>query len=70
MNDSKLPIANVELEKDKKRNLEQRLEFIDEYAEWVKKTPNQVWSEQQKKMIDSVLKSADKIEKEDVKVVG
>lgn len=70
LDDSSLPIANMELEKDKERNLEQRMEFIDEYAEWVKKTPNGVWSKQQKRMIDSVLKSADKIEKEDVKVVG
>ncbi|UCH88942.1 MAG: hypothetical protein JSV49_12020 [Thermoplasmata archaeon] len=41
-----------ELEDDKKRNFEERLKFIDLYVEWLKKTPNSVWSKQQKKLID------------------
>jgi hypothetical protein len=41
-----------ELAKDKKRNLRERLEFIDAYVEWLKKTPNDVWSRQQKSTIE------------------
>ena len=41
-----------ELKKDKKRNFEERLKFIDLYVEWLKKTPNEVWSRQQNKLID------------------
>jgi len=37
-----------ELAKDKERNFKERLEFIDAYVEWLKKTPNKVWSKQQK----------------------
>ncbi|MFW5946349.1 MAG: hypothetical protein ACOCTN_05710 [Candidatus Natronoplasma sp.] len=57
-----------DIEEDRKKNLEERLRFIEEYARWVKRTPNEVWSEQQKEMIDSVLKSADEIEKEGVEL--
>ena len=28
------------------RNRQQRLEFVDFYANWLKKTPNKVWSKQ------------------------
>ncbi|MBI4045042.1 MAG: hypothetical protein HY392_05015 [Candidatus Diapherotrites archaeon] len=42
-----------ELEEDKKRNHEQRLEFVRIYAKWVKKTPNKVWSKQHKEFIDN-----------------
>jgi hypothetical protein len=41
-----------ELEEDKKRNFEDRLKFIDMYVEWLRKTPNSVWSKQQKELID------------------
>ncbi|UCE37227.1 MAG: hypothetical protein JSW00_17410 [Thermoplasmata archaeon] len=41
-----------ELEEDRKRNFEERLKFIDLYVEWLKKTPNEVWSKQQKELID------------------
>jgi hypothetical protein len=41
-----------ELKKMKKDNFRQRLEFIDKYTEWLKKTPNKKWSEQQKKLND------------------
>ena len=46
----KVPNVDLEeLEKQKKRNFQQRLEFIDQYVEWLKKTPNKKWSKQQKK---------------------
>ena len=57
-----------DIEEDRKKNLEERLRFIEEYARWVKSTPNEIWSKQQKKMINSVLKSADKIEKEGIEI--
>lgn len=31
-----------EIEEEKKRNFEQRMEFVKMYAEWLKKTPNKV----------------------------
>lgn len=37
-----------ELKKQKKQNQRERLEFIDQYVEWLKKTPNSVWSKQLK----------------------
>ena len=40
-----------ELEKIKEENFRERLEFIDKYVEWLKKTPNKKWSSQQKKII-------------------
>ena len=41
-----------ELEKMKQENFRQRLDFIDKYVEWLKKTPNKQWSKQQKELID------------------
>ncbi len=43
---------------DKKKNLLQRLEFIRFYAKWVKSVPNEVWSEQQAVLINSMMKNA------------
>lgn len=40
----------LEIEKEKKRNQRQRMEFIDLYASWLKKTPNKTWSKQQNKL--------------------
>lgn len=40
-----------ELKKLKEENFKERLEFIDKYVEWLKKTPNKKWSSQQKKII-------------------
>ncbi|MBS3095573.1 hypothetical protein J4231_02755 [Candidatus Woesearchaeota archaeon] len=46
----KLPKVDIEeLKKFKKENFKERLKFIDFYVEWLKKTPNKKWSEQQKK---------------------
>ena len=41
-----------ELEEEIARNRQQRLEFARFYAEWLKKTPNAVWSRQQNALID------------------
>jgi len=41
-----------ELEEFKKENFRERLEFIEKYVEWLKKTPNKEWSKQQKELID------------------
>lgn len=38
-----------ELEKEMELNRQQRLEFVKQYAEWLKKTPNKKWSKQQAK---------------------
>lgn len=40
-----------ELNKEKEKNFKERLEFIDRYVEWLKATPNKVWSRQQKDII-------------------
>lgn len=37
-----------ELKKIKQQNFRERLEFIDKYVEWLKKTSNKEWSKQQK----------------------
>ncbi|MBI5158594.1 hypothetical protein HY992_00560 [Candidatus Micrarchaeota archaeon] len=37
-----------ELKRQKKQNLRERLEFLDQYVAWLKKTPNRVWSKQLK----------------------
>lgn len=36
-----------ELEEEKERNRKQRLQFVDMYAKWLKKTPNKKWSKEQ-----------------------
>ena len=49
----KLPRVDLkELKKLKEDNFKERLEFIDKYVEWLKKTPNKKWSSQQKDIID------------------
>jgi hypothetical protein len=47
-----------ELKKDKEQNFKERLEFIDKYVEWLKKTPNKVWSKQHKDFIESAYKKS------------
>lgn len=48
----KLPNIDLdELEKLKKENFKERLEFINKYAGWVKKKSNKEWSSGQKEMI-------------------
>ena len=41
-----------ELEEEKERNRQQRMEFVNMYAEWLKKTPNKEWSKQQNKLLN------------------
>ena len=45
------PVDLVELNADKQENIRQRREFIRLYVEWLKKTPNAVWSAQQNKLL-------------------
>ena len=35
----------------KKQNFIERLRFIDAYVDWLKKTPNKVWSRQQNRFL-------------------
>lgn len=41
-----------ELQILKEENFKERLEFIEKYVEWMKKTSNKTWSSQQKDLID------------------
>lgn len=48
----KLPEIDLEeLENFKEQNFKERLEFIDKYAEWVKKKNNSGWSSQQNNVV-------------------
>jgi len=50
---NKLPRIDLEeLKKLKEENFKERLEFIDRYVEWIKKTSNKKWSKQQKGLVD------------------
>ncbi len=40
-----------ELREEQKKNVLRRREFIKQYAQWVKKTPNSVWSKAQNKLM-------------------
>jgi len=44
------------LRREKKKNFQERLDFISRYVEWLKKTPNKKWSTQQNKVISQSLK--------------
>ncbi len=59
-------MSTNELEEERKRNKAQRLEFVTWYARWIKRTPNEVWSRQQRKMVDSVIKAANEAAKKSV----
>ena len=39
-----------ELKRIKEENRKERLEFIEEYVKWLKRTPNKEWSSQRKLM--------------------
>ena len=41
-----------ELKEEMERNRKQRMEFVNMYADWLKKTPNKVWSKQQAKYLN------------------
>jgi hypothetical protein len=42
-----------ELERDKKKNFEERMKFIDFWADYIKKHSDKEWSKKQKLLIDS-----------------
>ncbi|MFH0837150.1 MAG: hypothetical protein V1870_03405 [Candidatus Aenigmatarchaeota archaeon] len=42
-----------ELKKDREKNHAERMKFIDMYTDWLKKTPNEIWSKQHANFIDS-----------------
>ncbi len=44
----------MELYFDKKKNFEERLQFLHLYTDWIKKTPNKIWSKQQADFLDSL----------------
>lgn len=41
-----------ELKKCREDNFRERLEFIEKYAKWLKKTPNKRWSSEEKELIN------------------
>ena len=41
----------LELEEEKERNRKQRMDFVNQYVNWLKKTPNKVWSKQHAKYL-------------------
>lgn len=41
------------LGKKKKQNRKERLAFFELYVEWLKKTPNKIWSKQHAEFIDA-----------------
>ncbi len=41
-----------------KRDMRERIEFIKLYVEWLKRTPNEVWSRQQAEFINALLENA------------
>lgn len=47
------------LDEFKKKNQEERIKFLDQYVEWLKKTPNKIWSKQQKAIINTGVRRAD-----------
>lgn len=40
-----------EMRQEVERNRRDRLEFVRYYAEWLKKTPNKIWSKQHAKFL-------------------
>jgi hypothetical protein len=43
---------------DREANRKERLRFIRDYADWVKRTPDDVWGRQQAMLIDSFIENA------------
>lgn len=50
---TELIIDFQELEDKKRRNKIERLQFIEWYVEWLKRTPNEIWSKNHADFIDS-----------------
>lgn len=53
---TKFKISVRELRAKRKKNFEERLKFIDFWVDYIKKTPDKVWSAEQKKLIDAQAK--------------
>ncbi len=51
-------MSRKDIDEDRARNEAQRVEFVVWYANWVKRTPNEIWSMQHKRMVNSALKAA------------
>lgn len=51
-------MKSMELLFDRKRNREERINFIRYYAGWIRSVPNSVWSKQQAVVIDSFIDSS------------
>jgi hypothetical protein len=60
----------MELKFEKGVNLRERLAFIHFYAEWVKRVPNEVWSEHQATLIDSYMENAQNVQTTPAKYVA
>jgi hypothetical protein len=52
----------MELEFEREANQRERLAFIHFYADWVKRVPNAVWSEDQAALIDSFMENAQNVQ--------
>ncbi len=48
----------MELVFDREKNRQERLAFVREYALWVRRVPNEVWSREQADLIDAFLANA------------
>jgi hypothetical protein len=48
----------MELGFDREKNRQERLAFVREYALWVRRVPNEVWSREQADLIDAFLANA------------
>lgn len=53
-------MRNLKLGKNKR---EERINFVEYWAEYVKTHPGKVWSKQQKKLIDNQIQNARKMDK-------
>jgi len=54
-------LSSDEFERSRKQNSEQRLAFIKRWAEYVRTHDDEEWSEQQNKLIDAQLESANEL---------
>lgn len=52
----KFNISARELKKNREEILAERFRFIDLWVDYIKNTPDKIWSRQQKKLIDAQMK--------------
>ncbi|MCD6403250.1 MAG: hypothetical protein J7K98_02895 [Candidatus Aenigmarchaeota archaeon] len=55
-----IKMSKKELERIKKKLIDERKKFIEMYVKWLKSQPIDAWSKQQKVIIDSQLKQLKK----------